>query len=635
MTAEVELKPVTVFCDVRVPSADEHLTLSADLYLPTVAEPVPTLLNVLPYRNDMLALVENRWFATRGYACVQVNLMGTGASDGRVGGMWHAAEITDVLAAIDWIAMQDWSDGHVGLWGSSAGGFTALLGASRRPPAVKAVMAYVPASFDALHPGGFRADWHPRTSWGYYMLMEQMLPPVRDIHNRENRERWRRRLEEPPVALSLEPLAVGAVPMQEDRYEIDQIEAPTYCVSGWGDLWCDPTVALFEELTAPKKLLIGPWMHGQPHTAPEHAIDFLPHALRWWDHWLCGVDNGIMDEPPVTLHRRGSRPGWRSFNHWPVASDQMQYAACVDRSLVACPEGSEDRPAVVHAKKRALDLAYDPDPTIGALMGMIGTASNFGWPLDQHDDDVRSLCFTSGPIPCDVTLSGRAVVDLGLADAATGSDGTPNRVVARLSHVCPDDVSTLIAMGVCSQPRTNGPNHIQLGATYYGIPAGHRVRVALSDSQFPRAVPLRDPQGFRISGVRVLLPISEDSSGGVAHFDPLDRARPTDSEWRITRDHLNERLEVLLREASKGVMTEEGHSIDSTREVFAQVAKSEPLATATESRGRTQIRYASGETAAAAIRITCTQDELRTFAEVELDGAIVFSREWSRSLALP
>ena len=85
---------------------------------------------------------------------------------------------------------------------------------------------------------------------------------------------------------------------------------------------------------------MGPWMHALPHMSPFEAIDFLPLAARWWDHWLCQIDNGVMDEAPVTLFVQGSNPGWRAYESWPAAQTELTLCTSADTTLTA-PEAGE------------------------------------------------------------------------------------------------------------------------------------------------------------------------------------------------------------------------------------------------------------------------------------------------------
>src|SRR5262245_35539643 len=114
---------VTVERDIRIPTRDRDIALSADIYRPSGAGPVPALVTVMPYRKDYVAGATYegpaRWFAGHGYASVVVDLRGTGASDGVRRPEFDPGDGDDGVAAIEWAAAQPWCDGAVGGWGMS------------------------------------------------------------------------------------------------------------------------------------------------------------------------------------------------------------------------------------------------------------------------------------------------------------------------------------------------------------------------------------------------------------------------------------------------------------------------------------------------------------------------------------
>ena len=154
--------------DVRIPTGEPGVTLSADVYLPLVDEPSPALLTVSPYRKDASIGIAYdpslRWFAAHGYAAVLVDLLGTGSSDGRPRPPVDPAEVDDGLAALDWTAAQPWCDGSIGMWGQSYGSMTAMRTATRNPErlrAIVAIMGPIDPELDSIHPNGTRGGQCP------------------------------------------------------------------------------------------------------------------------------------------------------------------------------------------------------------------------------------------------------------------------------------------------------------------------------------------------------------------------------------------------------------------------------------------------------------------------------------------
>ena len=214
--------------------------------------------------------------------------------------------------------------------GISWGGFNSLQLAARRPPALKAIITLMSTDdrfADDVHYKGGCVLATDLLHWSTCMLHWQCQPPHEAAVGERWRELWERRLEanQPWVHTWL-------AHQRRDAYwehgsvceDYAAIEVPVYAVGGWTDGYTNSVLRLLEGLPGPRKGLIGPWPHSFPQLAtPGPAIGFLQEALRWWDHWLKGVDTGIMDEPDAArvdagvraagaLDGRGRRDaGWR------------------------------------------------------------------------------------------------------------------------------------------------------------------------------------------------------------------------------------------------------------------------------------------------------------------------------------
>ena len=295
--------------------------LAARVWLPADAEadPVPAILEAVPYRlSDGMAtrdvLIHPYW-AARGYACVRVDLRGSGESDGVLEDEYHPQEQEDLLEVIAWIAAQPWCSGGVGMTGISWGGFNSLQLAARRPPALKAIITLMSTDdryADDVHYKGGCVLATDLLHWSTCMLHWQCQPPHEAAVGERWRELWERRLE------ANEPwIHTWLAHQRRDAYwkhgsvceDYAAIEVPVYAVGGWTDGYTNSVLRLLEGLPGPRKGLIGPWPHAFPHyVTPGPAIGFLQEALRWWDHWLKGVDTGVMDEPMLRVWMQESVP---------------------------------------------------------------------------------------------------------------------------------------------------------------------------------------------------------------------------------------------------------------------------------------------------------------------------------------
>ncbi|MEN3283878.1 MAG: uncharacterized protein V7607_5018 [Solirubrobacteraceae bacterium] len=618
---------VQVLRDERIPTGDPGVTLSADVYLPLGADQAPALVTVLPYRKDFHGQDEPtlRWFAEHGYGCLLVDNAGLGSSDGLPHDPWSAGETDDAVAAITWAAAQPWCDGNIGMWGISHGGFTSMGAASRGLPELKAVVAIsfgVDVERGVMHPDGARGDFGPLFHWGGSMLMQQLLPPLVNFASAAEQRRWRRRLHATtPFLVDLAWQRAGDPAWRKRTIRPETIDVPALCVTGWRDPNCAATIRAYELVQGPKRLMVGPWMHTLPHDSPFGAIDFLPIALRWWDHWLRGADDRLLEEPPVSLYVEGDG-GWRSYESWPPPSDEVVVATSADTTLAA--------PAAGHGRGAGVIAEYEPDPTVGALSGLWGFATTgFGLPVDQHDDDARALPATSRPLPEDTVIAGAPNVAVTLA-----TDGaTPprlERLVVKLADVDPDGRSTLITTGVLCPDGIREVHDIVLRPIAYRLRAGHRLRVVLGDSDFPRLTPLIAPRPFAVVAIETRVPVVAPTSGAaidVPTVEPPD-ADPDGGWWTITRDPVRDAVEVAIASRIRGQRTTQHHVLDVDVATRAAVRRGAPEEAFATGRYDVSAHMASGERIDVGVRVRCTQFAVSADGEVTVDGATVFRRNW-------
>lgn len=623
---------------VRIPTADPGVTLAADLFLPPADGPVPVLVSVLPYRRDAFAGIGGHgsysWFAEHGYACLLVDFRGTGSSDGAPRPPFDPAEADDGLAAVRWAARQPWCDGTVGMWGVSYGAVMALRTASHRPPELKAILTVVgmqDPERDLVHPDGARGCLAPLGVWAMNTLLGHLLPPLHEHGSAEQQRRWRRRLDEAePYLLDLLRHGPGDPVWRERAVDVAAVETPTLCVAGWRDLLCEGSIRTYEQLRAPKQLLAGPWMHTPPHESPFEPVDFHRIALDWWDRWLGPDPSGAPvtgSDPAATVFVQGAEPGWRQLDAWPPVGKDLVLAATAAGGLAA-----DDGTGPVEVV-----LAVRPDQTVGALSGLWSApTAGFGLPLDQHDDDRRGLPLTGPPLAAPLLVAGRPVATVRLPPGLP-----PARLVAKLTDVDPAGRSTMVSCGVASAGSAgragDGPEWtVELAPTCYRFAAGHRLRLVLSDADFPRLWPAGTGGPLAVTGLELTLPVLAEEDCRPAGPPPpdgtpsrhtrlglLDRPR-----WEITRDLVHSGVTVTLGEEVAAFTPQDGHLLQLSSAISATVRDGAPDAARVRGETTATVRLRSGEKIVVQVDLHVAGGAAAATGTVRVDGVEVYSGRW-------
>jgi putative CocE/NonD family hydrolase len=321
------------------------------------------------------------YFVERGYIVARVDIRGTGESEGKlVAYEYTEQEQADGEAVIDWLSRQDWSTGVVGMFGISWGGFNSIQMAMRNPPALKAIIA-VDATDDIYEDDVHFTDGIMHAD-AYEMRqdIENAMPGAPAFTIDETY--FENRFETNPWFLIFKKQQRDG-PFWDraslnSRY--DSIRVPTYVVGGWYDGYRDSVPRMLEHLSAPVKALLGPWSHTYPNwPTPGEGYEWRADALRWFDHWLKGVDNGVMEEPAFTVFIRDWHPPglkvdsiqghWRKLDGWPAAGVKNE-------TLYLQPDHGL---SVVEAQPASHQLAYKPDAGIEA-------AGSVMWWGDLQDD---------------------------------------------------------------------------------------------------------------------------------------------------------------------------------------------------------------------------------------------------------
>ena len=292
--------PITVTEHLWIPLPDGR-RLAARMWQPAGAGPFPVILEYLPYRKrDGTAprdATTHPVFAAHGYACVRVDITGSGDSDGRFDDEYSEQELSDGEAVLEWIAQQPWSTGKVGMIGISWGGFNGLQMAYRRPEALKAVVSVastVDRYADDIHymGGCLLSD---NKNWASQMFA-YMTRPLDPKLRPDWRAEWLGRINDLPF------MAADWLRHQtRDAFwkhgsvceDWSAIQAPVLAITGWADAYVNAPPALAAKMTgAPAKALMGPWEHRYAHISQIEAADFHGEVLRWFDQYLKGEDAG-------------------------------------------------------------------------------------------------------------------------------------------------------------------------------------------------------------------------------------------------------------------------------------------------------------------------------------------------------
>jgi uncharacterized protein len=485
--------------------------LAARIWIPEGAEriPVPAILEYLPYRKRDFTRRRDesvhRWFSGHGYACVRVDMRGSGESDGILHDEYLLQEQDDALEVIAWIARQPWCSGSVGMMGKSWGAYNSLQVAARNPGALRAIIAVMGTDdrfAECVHYSG-GSLLNDNFWWGCIMQMFNARPPDPEIVGGRWREMWLERLQAerfwPELWLEHQEL---------DTYwkhasvcvNYGAITCPTWFWGGWADWDRDTPLRLSQHLKVPHKVTVGPWPHLYPHeSTPGPAVGFLQEALRWWDHWLKGQDTGLMSEPPLRFYMMDGvtptphvphRPGrWIGERGWPA--DHI-----VTRTFV------------LNAGR--LDTEADPESALSVASPQTTGIASGDWasfgvpgdiPGDQSFDSFGSLEFDSDRLDERLEILGNCQTILDLA-----VDRPLASVTVRLIDVAPDNSAALVARGflnLAHRDPSQGPSGVVPGTRYrvtvpltgtaYAFALGHRIRVAISTAYWPIIWPAPEP----------------------------------------------------------------------------------------------------------------------------------------------
>lgn len=553
-----------VQADHHVPVAmRDGVILRAEVYRPQGEGKWPVIVErFLADPADHTTAETGTFFSQHGYVYVYNNIRGTVQSEGEffplVDDGWGTNQ--DGYDTVEWAARQPWSNGKVGMYGGSYGAFTQYVTFPTRPPSLKAGFAIYGSHLRevAFPQGIYRLEEH--RGWANWMALNCLpgLPTTADqaaIRARINQtwaemDRWHRHLPLrafPPLAgLShwyfehlTHPAGDPWWAQTDSTQHFGEVDVPVMHVGGWYDMYTNGTLGHFLGIRAQgrsahcrlgQRLLVGPWAHWSTLAIPPQPLDFGPDltfpfqevAVRWFDHWLKGEENGVVDEAAVRVFLMGENR-WLTMDEWPPAAvtfTPFYLHQGVGQTAVSLNNGNltPERPTTDESPDH---YTYDPQaPIIGYEPS---TERN---QLEQQGREGRLLTYTSALLTEAVTVVGPVQAIVYAASSAPDTDW-----FVRLCDVLPDGRSIKVCEGMAraryrtslasEEMMTPGQVYrftIVLNATAQTFLPGHRLRVHVTSSDFPQY-----ERNFNTGG-----PFGEEVAGQVAINTIFhDRQRPS------------------------------------------------------------------------------------------------------------
>lgn len=538
--SEKERKVIKVVIEDVYIEMDDGVKLANRIYRPDDNNSYPVLLGRTPYNSGAFASKYEGDYrevgmemAKKGYVIVIQDFRGLHASEGE----WRLFkdDASDGYQTVVWLNEQPWSNGKVGVFGTSALGMAANLLATTNPPGLKAAFIQMaPSQFyeEVISEGGiYRHELVTR--WMYYinatnsikMLQQGIIDEETHSKILENHQRfpdlyWHTPLNTFPY-LSDNKLFTSFFEhyIQDDYFnyydiksDFSSINIPIYHIGGWYDSFLEGTMKNYLGLQqnggkgakGNQKLLMGPWTHqdfgpnnidGDSEFFDGDNVYLISEMERWFDYWLKDIDTGVIDEDPIKYYTLGTNE-WKTTKVWPVAdveeekwyfnSEKSNSATSINDSLL-----SNEQP-LLEARDQFL---YDPEKPIITIGGrnLFGEGIGLG-PLDQRPAEENSLTYTSEPLTSPLEIGGTVKATLFVSSDAIDTDFTVN-----LTDVSPDGTSYLLREGALRMRFREGLDKevfmekgkvyeitINLNDISHVFNEGHRIRIAVASSNFPR-----------------------------------------------------------------------------------------------------------------------------------------------------
>jgi putative CocE/NonD family hydrolase len=530
-------RPESLKLEIDVPiKMRDAVILRGDIWRPDDGKKHPVILTRLPYDKSAFfasggGYMNFQRFARAGYVCIAQDCRGTGASDGEFF-PWRD-DTDDGYDTIEWIAAQAWCNGNIGMMGPSALAGTQWNAAITRPPHLKAICPAMTSTINRGVPFLENGAFLLRIMLQWYLgmchnaLRRSQLPEKKLVSLRERLTAVMDNLDEQLRFLPLKkvPAAeianeLGMPPFYSDFFDnidnaafwetyrspvpLERVICPALHITGWYDPPLGAVLASYTHMREKaeselarqnQKLIIGPWIHGGGLPPNADLINLKTSAtgdlagahLRWFDHWLKGLNNGVDREPPVRIFIMGDNI-WRSENEWPLARTKYTNYYLHSRGDANTRFGGGVLSAEHPADEQPDIYLYDPRNVPKVLER---------GPQDQEELEKRAdvLVYTTPPLETDIEITGPVKIILYAASSAPDTD-----FMGKVVDVLPDGRSINLNMigGMVRARYRQGessPTLIKPGQVYeYSIDlkaignvfkAGHRIRLQLSSSNFP------------------------------------------------------------------------------------------------------------------------------------------------------
>jgi len=520
--------------DLAIPMRD-GTKLAANIYFPPGKKsgPFPVLLNVTPYGKDSTRRTSVRsmirYFASQGYAVAHVDVRGRGNSEGTFTPFFQ--EIDDGHDTIEWLGRQSWSSGKIGTFGRSYGGCAQLYPLRHGSKYQKCAFVMCSPSIHPFH------DCTAYTSGTYMPIMVSwtMLLTGKTLKNEiyDAEVDWDPLMSIRPLKDTAKRLGLTSDPLEmyyphetyDDYFKniwsdemISLMNVPCYFVSGWYDDSLQGALDHFPQLTQEHpdlnsrkthKLLLGPWPHAL--SAPFHNtgklgdFDYGPHsvvplereAIRWFDYWLKGIDNGVMAEPPVRMFLMGENR-WMNSDKFPLSNEIRTTMYLSAKGPANSLEGEGELSFETRdGESLRSNFTYDPANPAPSPFSKEGFQNGMNEDLRpiQRRDDV--LVFSSQVLNEALNVVGKVEAELYVSTSALDTD-----FITRLSDVHPNGYAQRMCQGIARLRYREGyekmvpvvPGEvmkipIQMMGTGQQFQRGHRIRLEVTSSAFPSAAP--------------------------------------------------------------------------------------------------------------------------------------------------
>ena len=532
MTGSQPEHDIRFLFDLKSPARD-GVKLSTDVFLPTSGGPFPVIFLRTPYDSLRDAHIDWAvWWAKRGYACAIQEDRGRFKSEGSY--YAYKDDGRDGHDCLEWIAGQPWCNGKIGMSGRSYGALVQWQTARYHSPHLTAMAPQVIQTdqFGDCHRIGGAVQW-ALTVMAAVTFTTTVHLTQRGCTHLFGNNKFLRQL---PL-INADVAAIGReIPFFRDWFKhivyddywsdlnvlewVEEIDVPACQQAAWYDPYTHGMFDLFnamrtrsrsEHSRRNQKIYVIPWTHHIPESSKLGDLDFGPQGyvdlnqedLRWFDYWLKGIDTGIMDEPPIKIFVMG-RNEWRFEHEWPLARtvftpyylhSQGRANSVYGNGSLTPDEPGDEQPDHYH---------YDPDnpvPTLGGnnstwTLMKFAAEPVYPGPVDQRPlerrDDV--LVYTGPVLDRDLELTGPVTAVLYASSSALDTDFT-----AKLVDVYPDGRAIHISEGILRarhrkslksveflQPGEADEFRIQMAPTSNVFLKGHRLRVEVSSSNFPR-----------------------------------------------------------------------------------------------------------------------------------------------------